>query len=203
MVATRPLISESSTPYTTPLVTVPSTPITIGIIVTFMFHSFYSPLARSEYLPPFSLSFSFNLWSGGTENLLLDSFSFLFFFFFSFLLLTISRSGLLVDVRRSVCISKSQRVLSVSFFRTDSGWCIYPLFVWSHFNFFRNFQWITFLIQLYLVLDSFCSKLLNSLIIRLLVSSLLSHSQQLSFYSVLRIIALTLLILLGFVFCCC
>ena len=51
-----------------PLVTVPKAPITIGIIVTFIFHSFFNPLARSRYLSLFSHSFSFILWSAGTEN---------------------------------------------------------------------------------------------------------------------------------------
>ena len=42
------------------LVTVPN-----GIIITFMFHSFFSSLARSRYLSFFSHSFSFILWSAG------------------------------------------------------------------------------------------------------------------------------------------
>ena len=40
IVSTRPLVSKSFNPSTNPLVTVPSAPITIGITVTFMFHSF-------------------------------------------------------------------------------------------------------------------------------------------------------------------
>ena len=38
MVSTRPLTSLSSSPFNNPLATVPKVPITIGIIVTFMFH---------------------------------------------------------------------------------------------------------------------------------------------------------------------
>ena len=41
MVSTRPANSKSSSPFNNPLVTVPKSPITIGIIVTFMFHSFF------------------------------------------------------------------------------------------------------------------------------------------------------------------
>ena len=68
MVSTRPLISKSSSPRTNPLVIVPRALITIGIIVTFMFHSFFSSLARSRYLSFFSLSFNLTLWSAGTEK---------------------------------------------------------------------------------------------------------------------------------------
>ena len=42
-VSIRPLPSKSSSPFNSPLVTVPNAPITIGIIVTFMFHSFLIP----------------------------------------------------------------------------------------------------------------------------------------------------------------
>ena len=46
-----------------------------------------------------------------------------------FLLLTITRSCILAGIKWSVCIWKSQRALCVSFFRTESGLCIYLLFV--------------------------------------------------------------------------
>ena len=51
----RPLISKSSSLWTNPLVTVPSAPVTICITVAFMFHSFFSTLARSRYLSLFFL----------------------------------------------------------------------------------------------------------------------------------------------------
>ena len=41
MVSNRPPISKSSVPFNNPLVIVPKAPITIGTIVTFMFHSFF------------------------------------------------------------------------------------------------------------------------------------------------------------------
>ena len=83
MVSTRPPTSKSSSPFSNPLVIVPNAPITIGIIVTFMFHSFFNSLARSRYLSFFSHSFSFILWSAGTAK----ATSSLFFFFFFFWLL--------------------------------------------------------------------------------------------------------------------
>ena len=63
MVSTRLPTSKFSRPFNYPLVTVP-----IGIIVTFIFHSFFNSLARSRYLSLFSHSFSFILWSAGTAK---------------------------------------------------------------------------------------------------------------------------------------
>ena len=57
IVSTCPPTSKSFRPFNNPLVTVPNAPITIGTIVTFMFHSFFSSLARSRYLSFFSLFF--------------------------------------------------------------------------------------------------------------------------------------------------
>ena len=68
MVSTRPPISKYSSPFNNPLVTVLKAPITIGIIFTFMFHSFFNSLARSRNLSFFSHSFIFILWSAGTVN---------------------------------------------------------------------------------------------------------------------------------------
>ena len=84
MVSTRPLISKSSSPCTNPFVTVPRALITIGIIVTFMFHSFFNSLARSRYLSVFSHSFIFILWSAWTAKSTI-----LQVFFFFFLLIVI------------------------------------------------------------------------------------------------------------------
>ena len=66
MVSTRSPTSKSSRPFNNLLVTVTKAPITIGIIVTFMFQSFFNSLVRSRYLSLFSHSFSFILWSAGT-----------------------------------------------------------------------------------------------------------------------------------------
>ena len=63
MVPICPPTSKSSSPFHNPLVTVQKASITIGIIVTFMFHSFFNSLARSRYLSFFSRSLSFILWS--------------------------------------------------------------------------------------------------------------------------------------------
>ena len=113
-------------------------------------------------------------------------------------LLIIIRSGLLVEVRWSAGISKSQRSLCVSFSRIDSGLCIYHLLIWSNFNFLHNFQWITFTFptQSCLVLYYSCANLLHSLIICLIISSLSPHKLRLLFCCVLSILALIWLVLM-------
>ena len=187
MVSTRPPTSKSSSPFCDPLVTVPNAPITIGIIVTCMFHSFFNSLERSRYLSFFSHSFSFILWSAGTaKSTILQV---LFF------ILIIIRSGLLAGIRWSVCMLKFHGSLCVAFSRTGAGLCIYHLLVWSNLNFLHISQWITLPTQSYLALNSLCANLLHSLIIWLMVSSLSPHSLHLLFCWVLSILALIWLVL--------
>ena len=133
VVSIHPPISNSYSLLLKPLETAPSASVTIGITVTLMIHSFLSSLARSTYL----LIFSFLL--GGPlrrQNPLYGRFPVFF--------LIITRSGLLARCKLSTCISKSRRILCVSFFRTDSGLYICHLVVWSNLNFLHNSQWITF-----------------------------------------------------------
>ena len=85
-VSTCPPISKSSTPITNTFGIVPGASTTIGITVTFMFQSFFSPLPRSRYSYLFSLVFMFTLRSVGTEKSALQLFSFFSFFFFFCLL---------------------------------------------------------------------------------------------------------------------
>ena len=47
------------------------------------------------------------------------------------------------------------RTFCVSFSKTDSGLCVYHLFVWANLNFLHNSLWIIFCCQTYLVLYSF------------------------------------------------
>ena len=126
MFSTRPPTSKSSRPFNNPLVIVPNAPLTI---VTFMFHTLFNSIARSRYFSLFSHSFCFILWSAGTAKSTI-----LQIFFFFFFLLIIKRSGLLAEIRWSVCMSKSHRSLCVSFSRTCAGLCIYNLLAWSDLN---------------------------------------------------------------------
>ena len=98
MASTRPPTSKFSGSFHNPLVTGPKALITIGINVTFMFLSFFHSLARSRYLSLFSHSFSLILWSAAiAKSTILQIF---------FFLLIIIRSGLLAELRGSVCILK-------------------------------------------------------------------------------------------------
>ena len=194
MVSTHAPTSNSSSPFSNPLVTIPNAPITIDIIVTCMFHSFFNSLARSRYLSFFSHSFSFIQSAGTKKSAILQV---LFSFFLFFFLLIIIRSGLLAEMRWSVCMSKSHRSLCVSFSRTGAGLCIYHLFVWSNLNFLHISQWITLPTQSCLVLYSFCANLLHSLIMWLMVSSLSPHRLHLLFCWVLSILALIYYLLLS------
>ena len=107
-----------------------------------------------------------------------------------FFLLIIIRFSLLVEIRWSVCISKSHRSLCVLFSRTSAGLCIYHLFVWLNLNFLHISQCITLPNQSCLVLYSCCANLLHSLIRWLMVSSLSPHSLHLLFCCVLSILVL-------------
>ena len=118
-----------------------------------MFHSFFNSQPRPSYLSLFSHSFNFTLWSAETEKSSI-------LIVFSFLLITIKASRL-VEIRWSVCISKSQRCLCVSFPRTDTGLFIYHLFIWSNFNSSYNSRWITLPTQSCLVLYYYWATLLH------------------------------------------
>ena len=131
--------SKSSSPFSNPLVTVPNAPITIGIIVTCMFHSFYNSLLSSRYLSFFSHSFSFILWSAGTAKPIILQ--------VIFLLLISIKSGLLTDIRWSVCMLKSHRSLCATFSRTGDRLCIYHLFVSSNLNFLYIMSSLIFLLR--------------------------------------------------------
>ena len=96
---------------------------------------------------------------------------------FFFLTSNIS-SGPLAAIGSSFCISQSQRILYVTFF----GWilvCIYHVLVESNFNYLHNYKSITFLTQSCFVLHSFCTNLLYSLIMWLIVSYLSPHNLHL------------------------
>ena len=127
MDSTRPLTSKSSSSFNNPSMTLPRAPITIGLNITFTFHSLFRfPSKVKEFILLFAFFQFYSLVSPR-------------FCKFSFLLIII-RSGRLAEIRWFVCISKSHWSLCVSFSRTDSGLCIYHLFVWSNSHSLHNSQ---------------------------------------------------------------
>ena len=107
IVSTLRLISKSSSHFLNHLVSVPSAPTTIRITVTFMFHTFFSSLARYRYLSLFFLSFSSTLWSAGTaKHTLFGKFS--FFWWLSLCLVAKPRLGdpFVILNPREVCASQ-------------------------------------------------------------------------------------------------
>ena len=90
-----------------------------------------------------------------------------------------------IKISWSVCTSKSERSLCVSFHKTDPR-----LYIWWNSNFLHNSLWIPLPTLTYLFLYSFCANLQHSLIMRLMVSSLSPHNLHLLFRCVLSILVL-------------
>ena len=97
MVSTRLPTSKSSSPFSNPLVTVPKAPITIGIIVTFMFHSFFQ--FPSKVVVLILLFRFFQFYSVVSRDSKVGNFA------NSRFLLVILRSSLLAKIRWSICTS--------------------------------------------------------------------------------------------------
>ena len=142
MTSILPLISNSSCLCSKHWGIVPSAPTTIGIPVCHPhLPQFFSPLARFKY----SSIFLFLLYRPPERQNSLDC-----KFFWGG-----AKCGILVGIKWSVYIPKSQRIVWVSFSRTNSGLYIYHLVVWSGWYLLHNFQWITSSNQSCLVLYFF------------------------------------------------
>ena len=122
MISTRSLISDTFIPCTNLWVTVIREPVTTDRTATFMHLFFFNSLAKSKYLSFFSLSFSFALWSAGTENSTIQQVALLLFLLTNYSLVVWPRLG-------DLFVSQNPRGVCVSFSSTDSGFSIYHLFV--------------------------------------------------------------------------
>ena len=107
MVFIHPPTSKSSSPCSNPFVTVPNIPITIGIIVTFMYHRFFQ--FPSKFTVLILLFTFFQFYSVISQDSKVNNFA------SSLFLLIIIRSGLLAEIWWSVCMSKYHRSLCVLF----------------------------------------------------------------------------------------
>ena len=89
---------------------------------------FFNSLARSRYFFTF-FSALFCVQPGQQSRK---------FCKFSFFFIIIIKSGLLAEIRWSLCMSKSHRSLCVSFSRTGAGLCIYHLLLFTPQEFFTS-----------------------------------------------------------------
>ena len=92
----------------------------MNILCTFIIfiYGYVTVFSRFRYLSFFLLSFNLTLWSAGPAKSTIWQVSFFFFF------LTIIRPDHMAKIRWSVCISKSQRSLYVSFSRMGCAYTI-------------------------------------------------------------------------------
>ena len=125
MVSTRPPTSKSSSLFSNPLVTVPNAPITIGIIVTLMFHSFFQFPRKVEVLIlPFTF---FQFYSVVSRDSKVDYFANSLVF-----LLIIIKSGLLAGIWWSVCMLKSHYYYYYYYYyRNVYVYILFLVFIWK------------------------------------------------------------------------
>ena len=156
MVFIGPLIFKSSCLCTITSVTVQSAPITVNIIVTFIFHSFFRSLVKSRFLCLFSLSFNFTQWSTRTLSPNFGR------FFFSSFCLNVNRSDRLAEIRKFIfCLKIPENFVRQIFL--DRFWVVHaPFVVWSNLNFLHNSQWITMPTHSFLFLYSLSASYLYS-----------------------------------------
>ena len=169
-------ISNSSSPLTKTLGTVPSQPIITGVTVTNMVLYFCNSLARSKYLSLFSISFIFT----GKVKPTIRQVLFLFI---------ITRSTLLVEIWRSVWISKIPENF-VRLIPQNKFWFVHVTFgSLIKFQFFTQFpvDLLSYsLTHSYLDLYSFFACFLHSLIMYVIASSLSPYNLHCYFVTCYR-----------------
>ena len=139
---------------------VPSVTITIDIIFILILYSFFTSLAKSQYMSIILISYSFTLLSAGTATFTRwhDVFFFVFCFFFRvfFFFFFYSKLGIVFwNLYLKLPENFMHRICLRLKSKTDSTFCRYLLLVWSNFNFLRNSPWIPFPTQSFLTLYSF------------------------------------------------
>ena len=124
MVSTHPLISKSTSPFNNLRVNVLRTPVTIGHFHVPKFFQFPNKVKLFIFLYTIFQFYSMvnrdSKVHNSASSLVFADYHKVWWF---------GRD------RWSLCTSKSERSFCVSFFRTDSGLCIYHLFAGSNYNF--------------------------------------------------------------------
>ena len=145
IVSNRPPTFKSSRPFNNPLVIVPNAPITIGTIVTFMFHSLFNSLARSRYL--FLFSHSLDLFCGlpGQQSRQFCKFSYYHYYYYYYYLLLLWEF-FIPALADSFSLEFEWQQVSSSLFSVFStilimlltGWTLLVLFFSKSFSPFTN-----------------------------------------------------------------
>ena len=139
--------------------------------VSILLSSFgWSPLVLLFPSPPVHLSILWWLYRAHQLQSVTPSFSCYIVFsslvrsrdLFLFLFLSVLLCDYLERQSSLFFYPKYKRILCLSFSKTESGLCMYHLFVWSNFSFLHNSQWTTLFTQSCVVLYSFCASLLHS-----------------------------------------
>ena len=191
VVSAGPVISKSWSP----LVTVPRAPITIGIIVTFIFHSFFNSLVSSRYLSHFSNSFNFTLLSVGTSKSTILQILFFFSFVVDYYKMWSSGRDLMIRLYLKIPEELASLILQ------DRFWVVHiPFIRMVKFRLLAQFPVDHLTHPVVSSLKFFYVNLLHSLVMWLIVSSLSHHNQHLLFCCVLSILALIWLVLMA-LFC--
>ena len=109
MVSIRPPTSKTSSPFNNPLVTLPKAPITISIIVTFMFHSFFQFSSKVEI---FILLFTFfQFYFVVSRNSKIDNFANYYYYYCYFRYPWFLALGeLFVEIRNIIMMSSEQYI---------------------------------------------------------------------------------------------
>ena len=139
ILSTRPPASKSSSPLNSPLVSVPNAPITIGIIVTCMFHGFQFP---SKVQALILLFIFFQFYSVVSRDSKVHNFS------SSLFLLIIIMSGCLAEIRWSVLFRRVRYNPN-----TVVYWLLYSSHTSHHPSQISCLPWISYATQK-LMLDS-------------------------------------------------
>ena len=147
----------------------------VTIVIIFTFYSSFLILWQGLGTHPSFRFLIFSLYGSLVQqSLLFGKFS---HFFFSFFFL----SGCLAEICWSVCISKSKRNVCVSLSKMDSRLYVYHLFSWSNLNLFSQFQVDHLTHPVMSSLLHFCTNLMFSLIMWLMISSLSPNNLHLLF----------------------
>ena len=133
------------------LISSQSAPTTIGIAINLIFHSFFVPWQDSSICVSFHFLFIYTVVHRDSKSTR---------WWDLFFVCANNMFGFLAGMWWSVCNSKSQRILCVSYSETNFSWCILVGGLFGRMFKFRTlawFQWIIAIVQSYTISVLACS----------------------------------------------